>query len=126
MSWALAVVAILAISACNRSTSSPVQGDAESASVTAVAESGDALFSRYCQRCHGPAATGSNFGPPLVHKIYEPGHHPDAAFYRAVQGGVRAHHWQFGNMPPVAGVGNAQVTEIIAYVRQLQRNAGIN
>ena len=75
--------------------------------------------------CHGENATGTEQGPPLVHKIYEPGHHADASFYRAVERGVRSHHWPFGNMPPIPGVSRKDVTRILAFVRELQRANGI-
>jgi mono/diheme cytochrome c family protein len=91
----------------------------------AALESGEALFGEHCQQCHGEAARGTDQGPPLVHKIYEPSHHADFAFLRAVQFGVAAHHWRFGNMPPVTGVTRQQITEIVGYVRWLQREAGI-
>lgn len=86
---------------------------------------GRALFEQNCMICHGPGAQGTKQGPPLVHKYYEPNHHADAAFYLAVQRGVRQHHWNFGNMAPVPGVSRDEVTLIIAYVRDLQRKAGI-
>ena len=59
--------------------------------------------------------------PPLVHKIYEPNHHGDLSFQLAAKNGVRAHHWPFGNMPPIEGVSENEVSEIIVYVRELQR-----
>ncbi len=86
---------------------------------------GDSLFAHHCIECHGESARGTDQGPPLVHKVYEPGHHADFAFLRAVQFGVAAHHWRFGNMLPVSGVTRQQVTEIVGYVRWLQREAGI-
>jgi hypothetical protein len=61
-----------------------------------------------------------------VHKIYEPSHHGNESFQRAVAMGVRAHHWPFGNMPKVAGVTRAEVSTIITYVRELQRANGID
>ncbi len=88
-------------------------------------QAGEAAFGRSCARCHGGEARGTTQGPPLVHKIYEPSHHGDAAFYRAAANGVRAHHWKFGNMPPVEGVTTQEVGQIIQYVRWLQRQAGI-
>lgn len=90
------------------------------------AERGAALFAESCVACHGENAAGSENGPPLVHVIYEPGHHGDAAFYSAVMNGVRRHHWRYGNMPPVAGIGEAEIADIIAYVRTLQRTNGVN
>ena len=90
-----------------------------------AASEGEALFSANCSVCHGEIGDGSNSGPPLVHKIYEPGHHPDFSFQNAVRNGVRSHHWNFGDMPPVTGVSDDELESIIAYVRDLQREAGI-
>ncbi len=86
---------------------------------------GELLFADNCARCHGDAADGTNMGPPLVHRLYEPGHHPDFSFQNAVKNGVISHHWEFGDMPPVAGLSESEVTQIIAYIRDLQREGGI-
>jgi len=86
---------------------------------------GEALYRAKCLSCHGPDGRGSPQGPPLVHVIYQPNHHGDSAFLLAVQRGVVAHHWDFGNMAPVPGVTTEQVGEIVNYVRWLQRQAGI-
>jgi len=86
---------------------------------------GARIFAAKCAGCHGPEASGSDKGPPLVHRIYEPGHHGDDAFFRAVLQGVRAHHWPFGDMPPVPGVTTEQIGHIVGYVRMLQAKAGI-
>ncbi|MCY3542937.1 MAG: cytochrome c [Chloroflexi bacterium] len=88
-------------------------------------QEGEQLFADNCARCHGAAADGTLLGPPLVHRIYEPGHHADFTFYNAVKNGVVSHHWDFGDMPPVAGLSEDDVTQIIAYVRGLQREGGI-
>ena len=79
---------------------------------------GEKLFAENCALCHGQEAAGTaQAGPPLVHKIYEPSHHADGAFYLAVSKGVRAHHWPFGNMPPIKDVSMAETAHIIGYVR---------
>ncbi|MGJ5619094.1 c-type cytochrome [Sulfitobacter sp. MF3-043] len=83
-------------------------------------------FDAICASCHGTNAQGrEGAGPPLVHKIYEPNHHGDMAFVLAAKNGVRSHHWRFGNMPPVKGITQADVLNIVAYVRALQRENGI-
>lgn len=82
-------------------------------------------FNAFCARCHGERASGTTQGPPLVHKIYEPNHHGDQAFQRAAASGVRAHHWNFGDMPRIEGVTQEDVVEITRYIRWLQRQAGI-
>jgi mono/diheme cytochrome c family protein len=87
---------------------------------------GAELFRKNCSVCHGSYANGSNKGPPLVNKIYNPTHHADLAFNLAVKNGVRRHHWRYGDMPPQPGVSPEAVGHIVAYVRALQRQAGIN
>ncbi|MEQ8401586.1 MAG: c-type cytochrome [Roseitalea porphyridii] len=95
--------------------------------LSAQAALGKTLFDASCADCHGANAAGRDgVAPPLVHIIYEPSHHSDTSFHLAVQNGVRAHHWSFGDMPPVEGVGEADVTAIIAYIRELQRANGID
>jgi mono/diheme cytochrome c family protein len=91
------------------------------------AQIGQRAFAAKCAACHGENASGQNgVAPPLVHKIYEPSHHGDMSFVLAVKNGVRAHHWRFGDMPPVDGLTQSDVMNIVAYVRELQRANGIN
>lgn len=86
---------------------------------------GKALYERNCASCHGAELTGSDKGPPFLHRIYIPSHHGDAAFQLAVKNGVRAHHWNFDDMKPVPEVSADDVAHITAYVRAKQRGAGI-
>ncbi|MGI8844386.1 MAG: c-type cytochrome [Gemmatimonadaceae bacterium] len=95
------------------------------AEVPAVMASAARAFATNCASCHGEFARGSETGPPLVHPFYVPSHHGDAAFRFAVERGVAAHHWRFGDMPPQPQVQETELEEIIAYVRWLQREAGI-
>src|SRR5215210_1284252 len=88
-------------------------------------QSGETIFNANCAACHGKQAAGTDHGPPLVHKVYEPNHHGDVAFQRAAANGVQAHHWQFGNMPKIPAVTSQDVDQIVKYVRWLQRQAGI-
>lgn len=93
--------------------------------VPAELQTGQAKFTASCSACHGAGGVGTSQGPPLVHKIYEPNHHGDAAFQRAAANGVKAHHWEFGNMPKIDAATPEDVDQIIKYVRWLQKQAGI-
>lgn len=92
--------------------------------LSAEAQEGERYFNAVCAACHGQNGLGTEQGPPLVHDIYNPGHHADMAFVMAAQNGVRAHHWRFGNMPPQQ-VTRAEVARIVAYIRELQAANGI-
>ncbi|MFY9317343.1 MAG: cytochrome c [Burkholderiales bacterium] len=87
--------------------------------------SGEKLYAASCAQCHGADLRGSKEGPPLLHRVYEPSHHGDAAFQIAVKFGSRQHHWNFGDMKPVPGVSADDVAHITAFVRTEQRKAGI-
>lgn len=117
------LVAMLA--ACESGTTNPEAGKPVAGTTPAEVQAGEAKFTANCATCHGARGMGTKQGPPLVHKIYEPNHHADVAFQRAAENGVRAHHWEFGNMPKIEGVTAADVDHIIRYVRWLQREAGI-
>lgn len=95
------------------------------AALSEEGEAGEALFEANCRACHGPNAAGTNLGPPLIHDIYNPGHHSDLAFYLAAANGVRAHHWPYGDMPAQPQVTEDEVTLIIRYIRELQEANGI-
>lgn len=87
---------------------------------------GQGIFENACAECHGTNGVGvDGAGPPLIHKIYEPGHHADEAFQRAVAHGVRGHHWSFGDMPAREGLTRGDVAMVIAYIREIQRANGI-
>ncbi len=87
---------------------------------------GEQIFNAKCAACHGDnAADRQGSGPPLVHKIYEPSHHSDMAFMLAPRQGVRAHHWPFGDMPPIQGLTDGDIKQVISYVRTLQQANGI-
>jgi mono/diheme cytochrome c family protein len=88
--------------------------------------SGKKLYAANCASCHGADLKGTSKGPAMLHKVYEPSHHGDVAFQLAAKNGVRAHHWQFGDMAPVPAVTPDDVAHITAYVRMEQRKVGIN
>ena len=111
--------------ACDSSQPKQAVGSGPVSPVPTEFQVGETTFNTNCAACHGKQAAGTDHGPPLVHKIYEPNHHGDPAFLRAATNGVTAHHWQFGNMPKIESVTPGDVDQIVKYVRWLQRQAGI-
>jgi len=86
---------------------------------------GKLLYENKCASCHGLDLNGSKLGPPFLHRVYVPSHHGDASFQLAARNGVRAHHWQFGDMKPVPDSSPDDVAHITAYIRGRQRLVGI-
>ena len=117
------VVAAVVLGACGGSE--PATGPTGGAPPSAGVEEGRALYAASCARCHGADLNGTAVGPPLLHDFYRPGHHSDASFLLAVRRGVRAHHWDFGNMAPVPGLSDGDVEAIVEYVRSEQRAVGV-
>ena len=90
------------------------------------AQIGKQAFEVNCASCLGKnAADLGGVAQPTVHAIYEPGHHRNESFQRAAAVGVRAYHWQFGDMPAVEGVTRGNIKMVTAYIRELQRANGI-
>jgi mono/diheme cytochrome c family protein len=93
--------------------------------VPAEFKPGQGLYATHCAKCHGVDSRGTDTGPTFLSKTYTPYLHADIAFHLAVDRGVRAHHWRFGDMPKIQGVSREDVRAIVEYVRWLQREAGI-
>jgi len=93
--------------------------------LSSVAARGKVEFDANCAQCHGKNAAGTGKGPPLIHNVYNPGHHSDQAFVLAAKRGVRPHHWPYGEMPAQPQITGAQITAIVKYVRELQVANGI-
>lgn len=110
--------------ACSQSGVEPKAPGTDSVAPVEFRE-GERKFNANCSRCHGIGGAGTSQGPPFLHKVYEPNHHGDVAFQRAVSNGVKAHHWQFGDMPQIDVVKPDDVDDIVKYVRWLQKQAGI-
>jgi len=118
----LGALAALAITGCFGTTDTegtgPLPQDAQ------LVSRGADLYTANCSVCHGSDLRGTATGPSLLSEVYEPNHHADAAFLLAVQRGSVAHHWSFGDMPPISGLAADDVAAIVAFVRETQRAEG--
>ena len=122
---ALAIALVMALSAAGCASGGGANGGESADAIAPYADNGATLFAASCALCHGERGVGTQTGPPLVHQIYEPGHHSDDSFRNAMKNGVVSHHWNFGNMPARPELSDGDIEDIIAYVRAIQREAGI-
>ena len=124
--WALMGLTVAALAAAGAVACGGTEsGGAASGQNGSAFRQGESLFTTNCSICHGAVGEGTQTGPPLVHAIYNPNHHPDFSFHNAVNNGVPQHHWVFGDMAPRPGLDEGDVNNIICYIRQLQVNEGI-
>ena len=86
---------------------------------------GNKLYQENCAVCHGATLNGTKQGPPLLHPFYKPSHHADFAFYRAALKGVQAHHWEFGDMPPIKGITREDMSAVVPFIRWYQKEKGL-
>lgn len=112
-----AVVVVVALGACS--------GDDAASDAGAATSAGAELYGQSCASCHGGDLRGTPLGPPHLSQVYAPDHHPDASFRAAIAHGSPAHHWEFGDMPPVEGLDDEEIQLIIAYVREQQEIHGL-
>lgn len=131
VSWAFLLGAVLAVGGIAVVTL-PAAGGAKAIydnpvepEMTPKLNLGKMNYGAFCASCHGNTAAGSDKGPTFISRIYHPGHHGDQAFFIATKKGAPAHHWPFGDMKPVPGVTDAQLSSILEYIRAVQKANGI-
>lgn len=117
-----AAFSVVVVGACGAGTG---DGDGGDPLADGDPNTGRELFANNCAQCHGVDLQGTDQGPPFIHEVYVPSHHSDESFLLAVQRGVQPHHWDFGAMPPVPALSVEEVADIVAYVREQQRQAGL-
>lgn len=81
---------------------------------------GAAIYGANCASCHGASLEGTDRGPLLLEAEYESDRLSDAELLSAVRNGVPETLWDFGPMPALGGLGDAQITQVIAYIRAAQ------
>ncbi|QIE54853.1 cytochrome c [Pikeienuella piscinae] len=112
-------------SAAERAYESAAPAAASTPELSRDGARGRVAFNAACAACHGRDAAGGPGGPPLIHRIYEPSHHGDESIRRAVRNGVKAHHWNFGDMPPQPDMSPETVETVISFLRETQAANGI-
>lgn len=112
-------VAIAALAGCSDSSISE-SAPADASLVAAGAE----VYEVSCAECHGSDLRGTDRGPSHLSIVYESGHHPDEAFSLAVVRGAPQHHWDFGPMPPIAGLDDEAIDAVVAFIRSEQARLG--
>jgi len=73
-----------------------------------------------CASCHGADAAGSARGPSLLDPAYAPEALSDREFRLAILRGRRARLWDYGDMPAIAGLDDAEIAELVRFIRDLQ------
>lgn len=111
-----ALVLGLLLAGCSGDSSATSNGDSP--------VQGEAIYQQSCASCHGSDLRGTDQGPSHLSVVYEPAHHPDAAFRSAIENGAQAHHWGFGDMAPVSGLDDDEIEAVIVYIRQQQEGQG--
>ncbi len=119
------IAAVAAWTTVAAQSTTPLIVDVAEPRLSETAAAGKELFDNECSACHGASGSGSEYGPPLIHRIYHSGHHGDMSFYLAVRKGTQAHHWDFGDMPPQPQVRPGDIPAIILYIREVQAANGI-
>lgn len=115
-----ALLLVITLGACSDDGGS----DAGAGDGGAAESRGAKLYQQSCASCHGRDLRGTDKGPSHLSQVYAPDHHPDASFGAAITQGASAHHWNFGDMPPVKGLDDTEIDLIIAYVREEQQAHG--
>jgi mono/diheme cytochrome c family protein len=118
--WLIACVYFTTvIIGCGQSDSAPI-----TVPLPADEIDGATIYEARCASCHGSDLRGTDEGPTQLSIVYEPNHHSDDSYRSAIRNGAAEHHFNFGDMKPVAGITDEQIESVIAYVRAQQALLG--
>ncbi len=81
---------------------------------------GSGLFRANCSACHGGSLEGTSLGPSLLEDRFRIDQLSDVEMRQAIRAGVEPTTDEFGAMPGNAVLRDAQIDEIIAFVRSQQ------
>ena len=113
---AMAVVAMAVVAvAC---------GGSGGSSPTASSADGRQIYAAKCAECHGANLEGTSRGPSHLSRVYEPGAPLGREFPPGHQAGLAPAPLELRPMAPVAGLSDADVNAVIAFVRAQQRERG--
>jgi mono/diheme cytochrome c family protein len=119
----LAVATAVLVAGCGDDTQDG-GGATDERQVPIADHPGADAYATHCASCHGADLRGTGEGPSHLSWVYEPNHHPDWSFELAIRDGARAHHWSFGDMPPITEIDDEEILQVIDYVRAVQDQEG--
>jgi len=94
--------------------------------LTVSGKLGRIIVNEQCAECHGEDATGnSRNGPPLMHPMYREEIFPDFHFRRVLKEGRPSRAWQFGPMPAQPQLSDEDITNVIAFIREVHDATGV-
>ena len=88
--------------------------------MSSAAGRGAGLYRANCSACHGDSLAGTSLGPSLLDDRYQADQLSDDAIRLAIRTGVEPTTDEFGAMPGNAMLRDAQIDEIISFVRSQQ------
>ena len=111
-----AIVSLLA-AACG-------DGDVTVPDLPGDAAAGAVVYEQSCAGCHGADGSGADAGPGLLVPEYSLPGFDDTALVTAIVNGVAADEGRYGGMPMIRGLSDQDLADLIAFVRELQRDSG--
>lgn len=87
---------------------------------------GEQTYRDFCGSCHGRDLEGSSNGPSHLDAVYAPDSTTDEDFRTAITEGAPEANYDFGAMPAIGSLEDQEVEDVIAYIREVQDERGLN
>ena len=75
------------------------------------------LYDSFCIECHDTQGKGTQYGAARAHLVYGPQYHTNRSFFLAVSTGIKAYHWQYGDITKVSSVATEDAAYIESYIQ---------
>jgi mono/diheme cytochrome c family protein len=104
--------------------------DSDSASVSGDGgidlEAGERTYMDFCGSCHGRDFEGSAAGPSQLDAVFAAEATTDEDYRNAITRGAPQENYDFTAMPPIGSLDDAEVENVIAFIRSVQDERGFN
>jgi mono/diheme cytochrome c family protein len=87
---------------------------------------GEQTYMDFCGSCHGRDFEGSSQGPSQLDAVFAPEVMSDDDYRAAIGDGAPEKYYDTGPMPAIGSLDDQETQNVIAYVRQVQEDRGMN
>ncbi|MGI9578311.1 MAG: c-type cytochrome [Microthrixaceae bacterium] len=87
---------------------------------------GEQTYMDFCGSCHGRDFDGSAAGPSQLDAVFAPDVTTDEDFRTAITEGAPERNYDFTAMPAIGSLDDAEIENVIAYIRSVQQERGFN
>lgn len=119
-------IGLAPLAACGDDSGSAGTSGDETAGSEVDLAAGEQTYMDFCGSCHGRDFEGSAAGPSHLDAVFAPDVTTDEDYRNAITQGAPQKNYDFTAMPAIGSLDDAEIENVIAYIRSVQEERGFN